>query len=151
MTVALLCPFCSSEKVYSLLNTLHCKRCKNMWKADAEDPDSYTSGYRDAPINRGLRMVKKTESLEKRLEKRLNDYLKKGHGRFCMNTTDWKSGDVTREIFRRYLKRCVRKKVITERKDQYGRTWYSGNGKCPAADQPVRITGNRRACLPDFR
>ncbi len=150
MIVQLRCPFCSSEKVYSLLNTLHCKRCKNMWKADAENPDSSASGCRDAAMNRGLRTIKKTESLEKRMEKRLNDYLNKSHDRFCMDAIHWKNGDISREIFRRYLKRCVRKKVIAERKDQYGRVWYLGKGEGPAADRSRYISSSCRAYRPDF-
>lgn len=34
MTTQLRCPVCGSEKVYSLLNTLHCKRCKSLWKEE---------------------------------------------------------------------------------------------------------------------
>jgi uncharacterized Zn ribbon protein len=34
MTIQARCPVCSSEKVYSLLNTMHCKRCGNIWKEE---------------------------------------------------------------------------------------------------------------------
>lgn len=34
MTTQLHCPVCSSEKIYSLLNTFHCKRCGNIWKEE---------------------------------------------------------------------------------------------------------------------
>ena len=34
MTIPLRCPVCGSKNVYSLLNTLHCKRCKNIWKEE---------------------------------------------------------------------------------------------------------------------
>lgn len=143
MTARLRCPFCSSEKVYSLLNTLHCKRCKNMWKPDAEHPDPDTYGYYGDFHNPVLRIVKKTDPLETRLEKRLNEYLEKFHGTFCMETAAWVNGDISQDLFRRYLRTCVRKKVLFEKRDRYGRTWYSGTGKPAADDRSAR--GNRRA------
>jgi hypothetical protein len=102
-------------------------------------------------MNRGLRTVKKTEPLEKRMEKRLNGCLRNSHGRFCLDTIDWMSGDITREMFRKYLKRCVRKKALAEWKDQYGRTWYTDNGEGPAADRSARMYRNPRANRPASR
>jgi hypothetical protein len=43
-----------------------------------------------------------------------------------MDIIAWKTGDITPEIFRRYLKKCIIKKVLIRKKDRYGRTWYSG-------------------------
>jgi uncharacterized protein (DUF983 family) len=34
MTSQIRCPVCASGKIYSLLNTLHCKQCGNIWKED---------------------------------------------------------------------------------------------------------------------
>lgn len=128
MTTQLRCPFCSSEKVYCLLNTLHCKRCKNMWKGDTKNPDFDTGGYANHINNKALRITKKTDTLETRMEKRLQEYLSRSHGEFCLDAIAWKAGDISKEMFRRYLKSCVKNKVLAEKKDRYGRTWYSGTG-----------------------
>jgi hypothetical protein len=149
MTAHLRCPFCSSEKVYCLLNTLHCKRCKNMWKGDTKNPDFDVSGYANQINNQALRIPKKTDTLETRMEKRLNEYLNKIHGKFCMDTSTWKSGDISKEVFMRYLKICVNNKVLAEEKDRYGRTWYSGTNKSPANDKSGSTsmkTGPDRFC-----
>jgi ribosomal protein L37AE/L43A len=117
MTTQVRCPFCSSEKVYLLLNTLHCKRCKNMWKGDSKNPDNSVSGRFAEPVsNRALRITKKTDTLESRMEKRLEEYLKRSHGKFSMDTITWNAGDITEEMFRRYLKTCVNKKALAEKK-----------------------------------
>jgi hypothetical protein len=115
------CPFCASDRVYSLLNTLHCKRCKNIWKEDTADPEPYDTGeLPDAP----LRLRKKIDPLEKRMEKRLNLYLDRSRGKFCFTTMTWQAGDISQELFRRYLRQCVKNRTLAEEKDRYGRIWY---------------------------
>jgi response regulator of citrate/malate metabolism len=126
MTTQLCCPFCSSEKVYSLLNTLHCKRCKNIWQEDKKNTNNFDK-YGSAPLinNQAWTIKKKTENLEKRMEKKLNEYLKRFNGKFSMDKITWKIGDITIAMFRRYLKICVKNKILVEKKDKYGIIWYS--------------------------
>jgi hypothetical protein len=113
------CPVCSSDRVYCLLDTLHCKRCKNIWK-EGEGPDR--SAYGSPGTSRGIRT--RTEPLETRLEKRLDHYLGRSGGKFCSTGMTWQAGDISQELFGRYLKRCVKNRTLTESKDRYGRTWY---------------------------
>jgi hypothetical protein len=68
---------------------------------------------------------KRTEKLETRMEARLDEYLKRYRGKFCMDKISWKIGDISLAIFRRYLKHCVRNRTLIESKDGYGRIWYS--------------------------
>jgi response regulator of citrate/malate metabolism len=125
MTTQLRCPICSSENVYSLLNTLRCKRCGNIWKEEKKNSNKFDE-YRSAPpINNKVWTIKKTENLETRMEKKLNEYLKKFNGKFSMNKITWKIGDITTAMFRRYLKICVKNKTLIEKKDRYGIIWYS--------------------------
>ena len=126
MTTQLRCPFCSSEKVYSLLNTLHCKRCKNVWKEDKKNSNKFDK-YGSAPLinNQAWTIKRKTENLEAKLEKRLNEYLKRFNGKFRMDTITWKISDITLAMFRRYLKICVKNQSLVEKKDRYGIIWYS--------------------------
>ncbi|MDD1693470.1 MAG: hypothetical protein LUQ71_01980 [Methanoregula sp.] len=117
------CPFCSSDKVYRLLNTLRCKRCKNIWKEEVPDqPAAWVSA------DTSLRIRKKTEPLETRMERKLDEYLTRSGGKFCTTTMSWQAGDISRELFRRYLKRCVKNRTLEEKKDRYGRTWYMRPG-----------------------
>jgi hypothetical protein len=125
MTTPVRCPVCSSEQVYSLLNTLHCKRCGALWKADGEKNSPDTAGMSAPPANNREWTIRITNNLEKRLEKRLNDYLDKYDGRFSMDTISWKIGDISVAMFRRYLLTCVVKGTLKKTKDRYGRTWYS--------------------------
>lgn len=121
------CPFCASEMVYPLLNTLRCKRCKGIWKEGDEGPDR---SAHHGPSDQGKSLIirKRTESLEKRMEKRLDHCLTKSQGKFCISTITWQAGDFSFDLFRRYLKLCVRKSTLTETKDRYGRVWYSRQG-----------------------
>jgi hypothetical protein len=58
------CPVYSSERVYPLLNTLRCKRCKHIRR-----PGTRSTAPAGAPVpSRQVR--KKTDPLEKRLERR---------------------------------------------------------------------------------
>jgi response regulator of citrate/malate metabolism len=125
MTVQLRCPVCSSENVYSLLNTLHCKRCGNMWKEEKESTNNFDNSRAALPINNPAWTIKKRENLETRMEKKLNEYLKKFNGKFSTDKITWKIGDITMTMFRRYLKICVKNKTLVETKDSYGRIWYS--------------------------
>ena len=115
------CPFRASDQVYSLLNTLRCKRCKNIWKENRAGPEPYDGGeLLDTP----LRIYKRTDSLETRMEKRLNRCLDRSRGKFCFTTMTWQAGDISQELFRRYLRTCVKNRTLTEEKDRYGRIWY---------------------------
>jgi hypothetical protein len=118
------CPFCGCDRVYPLLNTLRCKRCKGIWKA-GDGPDWPSPCCPSAP---GLGVRKKTDPLEKRLQKRLDEYLARPGGRFCFATLSWQAGDITRDQFGRYLRQCVKNKTLAETKDGYGRVWYSRPG-----------------------
>ncbi|MDO9034123.1 MAG: hypothetical protein Q7U51_02845 [Methanoregula sp.] len=120
------CPVCSSDEVYSLLNTLHCKRCKNIWK-EGKGPDTSSACGSPLPDN-SLIVRKRIDPLETRLEKKLNICLTRSGGKFCLTTMTWQAGDISQELFRRYLKRCVKNRALAETKDRYGRTWYSRPG-----------------------
>jgi len=109
--------------VYPLLNTWRCKRCKNIWKEGAEDIGIATCGSPLPDPSPTIR--KKTEPLETRLEKKLNVYLTRSGGKFCLTTKTWQAGDISKELFMRYLKRCVKNRTLVETKDSYGRIWYS--------------------------
>jgi hypothetical protein len=114
------CPFCGSDDVYSLLNTLRCKRCKGIWKEGDERP---AAGCTPAPDN-PLMVRKRTEPLEARLAKRLDVCLARSGGRFCLETLSWQAGEISRELFRRYVRQCVKERTLAEEKDRYGRIWY---------------------------
>ena len=117
------CPFCSSEMVYPLLNTWRCKRCKNIWKEEEQDPSAAFSSE-----GKSLRIRKRADSLETRMEKRLEMYLARSSGKFCLATITWQAGDISRELFSRYLKQCVRGRTLSEERDRYGRIWYMRPG-----------------------
>jgi hypothetical protein len=114
------CPVCSSEMVYPLLNTLRCKRCKHIWKIG----DEKHSTCRCPDLVPSLRVRKKTDPLEKRLEKKLDELLARHEGKFCIATMTCRYGDLPFELFRSYLQRCVKDRTLAETKDRYGRTWY---------------------------
>jgi hypothetical protein len=115
------CPVCSSDEVYDLLHTLHCKRCKHIWKVGDEE----YSTCRCPDLDPSLRVRKKTDPLEVRMERKLNVCLTRYGGKFCLTTMTWQVGDISQELFMRYLKRCVNNRTLTETKDHYGRIWYS--------------------------
>lgn len=125
MATRLRCPVCASDQVYSLLNTLHCKRCGNIWKEGKNtrgNPD--TCGSVDLPNNK-VPLTKKTDTLETRMEKKLNENLRKYHGKFSIQKITSNIGDIQMAIFRRHLKNCVGNGTLVEKKDKYGLTWYS--------------------------
>jgi hypothetical protein len=115
------CPFCSSDKVYPLLNTLRCKRCKNIWKEGEEDPGRSAACVSPGSVP-GSR--KRTEPLETRLEKRLDECLIRSGGKFCFTAMTWQAGDISRELFGRYLERCVRNRALAKSQDRFGQSWY---------------------------
>jgi hypothetical protein len=107
--------------VYPLLNTLRCKRCKHIWKVGEEE----YSTCRCPDLDPSLRVRKKTDPLEIRLEKRLDQLLARNEGKFCITTMTCRYGNISQELFRKYLERCVKEQALEETKDRYGRTWYS--------------------------
>jgi hypothetical protein len=119
------CPVCASEKVYNLLNTFHCKRCGNIWKEEKKTRGTYDTRGFDNPIrNHGLARAI-TDSSEQRMEKQLDEYLKKFKGKFSMHSITSNIGDIQMAMFRRYLKKCVKNRTLVEKKDRYGIIWYS--------------------------
>jgi hypothetical protein len=111
--------------VYSLLKTFHCKRCGNIWKEEKKTRSNYDTRDVETPINNRRWTTAITDSLEKRMEKQLDGYLKKFNGKFSMHTITSKIGDIYMAMFRRYLKKCVKNRTLVEKKDRYGILWYS--------------------------
>ncbi len=106
--------------VYPLLNTLRCKRCKHIWKEGGEEYGT----VRCPDLVPSLRIRKKTDPLEIRLEKKLDELLARHGGTFCITTMTCRYGEIPFEFFRSYLRRCVKDRTLTETKDRCGRTWY---------------------------
>jgi hypothetical protein len=119
------CPVCASDEVYSLLDTLHCKRCGNIWTEEKNIRSKYDTRNVETPVSNRTRTNSITDSPEKRMEKQLDEYLKKFKGKFNTYTITSNIGDIHMAMFRRYLKKCVKNKTLVEKKDQYGRSWYS--------------------------
>ena len=119
------CPVCSSDNIYCLLNTLHCKRCGNIWKEEKKNKRISPAGRYNTLVNDQKRLIKNNDTVETKMEKKLNEYLRKFKGKFSLNTTTWKIGDIQLAMFRYYLKKCVKNKTLVERKDDYGMIWYS--------------------------
>lgn len=120
------CPVCSSDRVYPLLNTWRCKRCKYIWK-EYEGPTPSDAGNPVVPAD-SLNARKRTPPLEARLEKRLEEILTRSGGKFCIPGMTGQAGDISQELFSRYLKRCVKDRTLAETKDRYGRIWYNRPG-----------------------
>jgi len=119
------CPVCASEKVYSLLDTLHCKRCGNIWKEEKKNGGKYnTRGFETSIGNQRLTRTI-TNSSEQRMKQQLEGYLKKSNGKFSIQSITSNIGDIQMAMFRRYLKICVKNRTLVEKKDQYGIIWYS--------------------------
>ena len=132
MTDVQYCPFCGSAMVYSLMDTLRCKRCKGIWKAGDEVPLACSPPAPDRMIR------KRIEPLDARLEKILDAYLARHGGRFSFDTLRWQAGDVSVELFKKYVRRCVADRSITEEMDRYKRIWYRRSGN---KDPNRRFTG----------
>jgi hypothetical protein len=108
--------------VYSLLNTLHCKRCGNIWTLEKETGSLSDS---ETPASNRREKLATAESLETRMEKELEGYLKRFNGKFSTSTITSNLGDIHMAMFRRYLKNCVKNRTLVEKKDHYGILWYS--------------------------
>jgi hypothetical protein len=119
------CPVCSSEEVYCLLNTLHCKRCGNIWTEEKNIRIRYDISNAETPVSKQKRTPAITDTLEQRMEKQLEGYLKKSRGEFSRDTITSNIGDIHMAMFRNYLKKCVKNRTLVEKKDQYGILWYS--------------------------
>ncbi len=117
------CPVCASDDVYSLMDTLHCKRCGNIWTEETRGTRG-TCGLETSTSDRRLSRAI-TDSPEQRMEKQLEGYLKKSRGKFSLYSIPSNIGDIQMAMFRRYLKKCVRNRTLVEKKDQYGIAWYS--------------------------
>lgn len=119
------CPVCASDEVYSLMDTLHCKRCGNIWTEEKTARGTYDTCSFETPTgNRGLTKAL-TDSTEQRMEKQLEGYLKKSRGKFSLPSISSNIGDIQMAMFRRHLKKCVRNRTLVEEKDRYGIIWYS--------------------------
>ena len=119
------CPICSSKNVYSLMNSLRCKRCGNIWKGDKENSSNLVICEFKSPINDQVWSITKTENMETKMQKKLDEYLNKFNGKFSLDKITWRIGDISLALFRRYLKNCVKNKTLVEKKDGYGIVWYS--------------------------
>lgn len=121
MTSRQRCPVCGSDMVYGLMNTLRCKRCKEIWKAGEEDI-CWSDTSRPVPPAGRAEKIKKP--LAHRLETKLEECLRRSGGRFCFETLHWQAGEISREIFGRYVRQCVKERTLAYEKDRYGRIWY---------------------------
>ena len=119
------CPVCAGEEVYCLLNTLHCKRCGNIWKEEKNTGSRYETSDTEPPSGNQRRKPAITDTLEQRMEKQLEGYLKRSRGKFSRDTITSNIGDIHMAMFRNYLKKCVKNRTLVETKDQYGILWYS--------------------------
>jgi hypothetical protein len=117
------CPFCGSDDIYPLLNTLRCKRCKGIWKVEAPDP--FSPGYScPLPHFPPLPVRKRTEPLAARLERQLDTVIKRSGGKFTFSGTLPQTGDIPQDLFRHFVRQCVKDGVLIESTDCRGRTWY---------------------------
>jgi hypothetical protein len=119
------CPVCASENVYCLLHTLHCKRCGNIWKEEKKTRSSQDTRGSGTPADNRRRTTPVTDTLEQRLEKQLEGYLKKFRGKFSLYAINPDIGDIHMAMFRSYVRKCVKNRTLVEKKDQYGIRWYS--------------------------
>ena len=117
------CPVCASDDVYCLMDTLHCKRCGNIWTEEIRGTRG-TRGLEPSTSDQRLSRAI-TDSPEQRMEKQLEGYLKKSGGKFSLYSIPSNIGDIQMAMFRRYLKKCVRNRTLVEKKDLYGIAWYS--------------------------
>jgi len=135
------CPVCASEKVYSLLDTLHCKRCGNIWKEEKKNRSKYTK-HGSETVSRNQRLPRAIpDSTEQRMKQQLEGYLKKSNGKFSILSITSGIGNIQMAMFRRYLKICVKNRTLVEKKDQYGIIWYS------RPDWPHHFIFQRGTCV----
>jgi len=119
------CPVCGSEEVYVMVDTLHCKRCANIWTEETNVKCTFDSCNVELPPSIRTWTPAIKESPEQRMEKQLEIYLKKFKGRFTPSLITSNIGDIQMAIFRSYLKKSVKNQTLVEEKDDYGRFWYS--------------------------
>ena len=125
MATQVRCPVCAGEDVYSLLNTLHCKRCGNIWKEEKKTWNSCNTEEFRMPTGNPVLLKTIPDNSERWMEQKLDLYLKKCKGKFSLSKITWTIGDIQMAMFRRYLKKCVRNRTLVENKDRYGIMWYS--------------------------
>ena len=80
------CPICSSKNVYSLLNSLRCKRCGNIWKEEKKNGSKFVICEVESPINNQVRSITTKDDIETKMEKKLAEYFKKN----SMENSVWK-------------------------------------------------------------
>jgi len=66
-----------------------------------------------------------TEAFIENMDRRIEEYLKKGNGKFAMETICWAIGYVSMGMFRKYLKQQVKLGKLKTEKDYIGIVWYS--------------------------
>jgi hypothetical protein len=107
------------------MDTLHCKRCGNIWTEEKDRGSGYkVCDYRN-PVHNRVPLTRKTDTLETRMEKQLNENLVKFNGKFSTDKISGGIGNIQMALFRRYLKNCVKNRTLVEKKDKYGVIWYS--------------------------
>jgi uncharacterized C2H2 Zn-finger protein len=111
------------------MNSLRCKRCGNIWKEEKKNSSNFVNGEFESRINHQVWSITKTEKIELKMEKKLDEYLKKFNGKFCLDKMTERIGDISFAVFRRYLKNCVKNRTLVEKKDGYGILWYSRPSK----------------------
>jgi hypothetical protein len=129
METQISCPVCSSKNIYSLLNTLRCKRCGNIWKEEKKNSPGSGKCGPESLIKDQAKPLTITDDIETKMEKKLVGYLKKFNGKFRQDKITWRIGDISLALFRRYLKNCVKNRTLVEKKDDYGVLWYSRPSK----------------------
>ena len=111
------------------MNSLRCKRCGNIWKEEKKNTSYFVKCGFESSINDHVRSITITVDIETKMEKKLDEYLKKFNGKFSLDKITWTIGDITLAMFRRYLKNCVKNRLLVEKKDGYGVIWYSRPSK----------------------
>ena len=111
------------------MNSLRCKRCGNIWKEEKKNSSNFVNGEFESRINHQVWSITKTEKIELKMEKKLDESLKKFNGKFCLDKMTERIGDISLAVFRRYLKNCVKNRTLVEKKDGYGILWYSRPSK----------------------
>ena len=119
------CPVCGSEEVYVMVDTFHCKRCANIWTEEKNAKCTFDACNVQLPASNRTWTPAIKESPEIKMEKQLEIYLKKFNGKFTTSVITSTIGDIQMAMFRRYLKKCVKNRTLVEKKDDYGRFWYS--------------------------
>jgi uncharacterized C2H2 Zn-finger protein len=111
------------------MNSFRCKRCGNIWKEEKKNCSNFVICEIKSPIINQVWSITKTENIETKMQKKLDEYLNKFNGKFCLDKITWRIGDISLALFRRYLKNCVKKRTLAEKKDGYGIVWYSRPSK----------------------